>query len=77
MRLNCSVIKCCTFSVVKYSVFVTEVRLVFKRVFSQVGDAENIFRIYLYKQNLLPIQNIHFTHLQQYDENHIEFTLEE
>jgi len=23
----------------------------------------------LYNQNLLPIQTIHFTHLQQYDEN--------
>jgi len=24
----------------------------------------------LYKQNLLPIQKIHFAHLQQNDENH-------
>jgi len=24
----------------------------------------------LYNQNLLPIQKIHFTHLQQYDETH-------
>ena len=25
---------------------------------------------YLYNQTLLPIQKIHFTHFQQYDENH-------
>jgi len=24
----------------------------------------------LYNQNLLPIEKIHFTHLQQYDKNH-------